>query len=39
MKTLPDGYKRRTSSTVPFGYEEDGLIEGCLLYTSDAADE
>ena len=30
MKTLPDGYKKRTSSTVPFGYEEDGLIEGYL---------
>ena len=30
MKTLPDGYRKRTSSTVPFGYEEDGLIQGYL---------
>jgi len=30
MKLVPDDYKRRTSSTVPFGYEDDGLIEGYL---------
>jgi len=30
MKLVPDDYKRRTSSTVPFGYEDDGLIDGYL---------
>ena len=30
MKLVPDNYKRRTSSTVPFGYEDDGLIDGYL---------
>jgi hypothetical protein len=27
---LPDGYKRRTSSTVPFGYQLSESIEGYL---------
>ena len=27
---VPDDYIRRTSSTVPFGYELDGDFEGCL---------
>jgi len=27
---LPDGYKRRTSSTVPFGYKLSESIEGYL---------
>ena len=30
MKLVPDNYKRRTSSTVPLGYEDDGLIDGYL---------
>ena len=30
MKLVPDDYKSRTSSTVPFGYEDDGLIDGYL---------
>ena len=30
MKLVPDNYVRRKSSTVPFGYEDDGLIEGYL---------
>ena len=30
MKMLPDGYRRRSSSTIPFGYEEDELVEGYL---------
>ena len=36
---IPDGYIKRASSTIPFGYESDDMLEGCLLYTSDAADE
>lgn len=27
---IPDGYIRRASSTIPFGYEPDGLVEGYL---------
>ena len=30
MKLVPDNYVRRKSSTVPFGYEDDGLIDGYL---------
>ena len=30
MKMLPNGYRRRSSSTIPFGYEEDELVEGYL---------
>ena len=30
MKLVPDNYIRRKSSTVPFGYEDDGLIDGYL---------
>ena len=30
MDILPDGYIRKKSSTIPFGYEEDGMIEGYL---------
>lgn len=30
MKMIPDGYIRRTSSTIPFGYELDEDIEGYI---------
>lgn len=30
LNLLPDGYKKRTSSTVPFGYELSSKIEGYL---------
>ena len=27
---IPDGYIKRASSTIPFGYESDDMLEGYL---------